>query len=200
MKRTRLLLVSGGAVVVLGMTGAALGVALNDAATPPRSTTLVADDTSSPPESPFESPSDSPSESPSQLLPSASEAPPAGGQASGRLTADQATRIALRWVGGGRITDIEAEFEHGRPVWKVELVRDGVEHDVYVDRETGSVIKAKRDGVDDRHGNDDRKGDDRKGDNRRGHDDRHGDDRHGDDDNSGSGSGDNSGRDHPEDD
>ena len=116
MKRTRLLLVSGGAVVVLGMTGAALGVALNDAATPPRSTTLVADYTSSPSESPF----DSRSNSPSQLFPSASAsgAPPAGGQASGRLTADQATRSPSGWVGGGRITDIEAEFEHGRPVWK----------------------------------------------------------------------------------
>jgi uncharacterized membrane protein YkoI len=171
MKRTTLMLATGGAVVVLATTGAALGVAASNASAPPRNATLVADDSTPEPES---------------FSPSAEAA------TSGQVSAEQASAIALSRAGGGRITEVEAELEHGRPVWKVELVNGGVKYEVYVDRETGAVVKAEREAAEvrDRHGDDaDDRGDDsttRSGDN------------------SGPGSGDdsddNSGRDHPEDD
>jgi hypothetical protein len=154
MRRTSLLVASGGAAVVLAMTGAALGVAVNDASTPPRGSTLVADDTATP--SPFESPSESfPSQSPSVSdSPSLSESPAtdspffspsakakAKAPMSGGISVDRAKAIALAHAGGGRVFDTEAEFEHGRPVWKIELVKGGAEYRVDVDRETGAIVR-----------------------------------------------------------
>ncbi|HEV7713753.1 MAG TPA: PepSY domain-containing protein, partial [Asanoa sp.] len=48
------------------------------------------------------------------------------------------------------VTKFEAEFEHGFSTWKVEVVRSGVEYDIYVDRATGRVIKADSNATDDR--------------------------------------------------
>ncbi len=194
MKRTTLMVAAAG--VVLAATGATIGVAASGASSPAQPTSLVADDSSTP------SPETFPSElSPSELSPSESETPTPGqssmddspppAKAKGRISADRAAEIALARA-GGRVTDIEAEFEHGRPVWKVELVTGGVEYRVDVDRETGAIVRFRLEDGD-----------------RGGSDDRHGDDNSGSgsgsgDDNSGSGSsghgGDNSGRDHPEDD
>ncbi|MEV4538865.1 PepSY domain-containing protein [Asanoa sp. NPDC049518] len=64
---------------------------------------------------------------------------------SGDLGAEEARRIALAKVGGGTVNEIESEFEHGFSTWKVEIVRGGVEHDVYVDRATGTIVKLDRD-------------------------------------------------------
>ncbi|MBX6354876.1 MAG: PepSY domain-containing protein [Micromonosporaceae bacterium] len=173
MKRTTLMAAAGGAVVVLAATGTALGAAVGDAATPrsARTTSLVAD-------------TSTPSSSPSGTV-----------LARGRISAEQAGRIALARAGGGRITEIEAEFEHGRPVWKVELVNGGTKFEVYVDRDTGAVVKAEREAVEARHGGDARHGTGKHsgGTAGTGSDDRSG---HG----SGSGAADRSGRDHPEDD
>ena len=93
-------------------------------------------------------------------------------------------KIALERTGGGEVTEVERELEHGRPVWDVELVRDGVEYEVDVDRETGEVLRFEADGRDDdddrgRGGrDDDRWDDDRWDDDDRGRDD-HGGDRDG---------------------
>jgi uncharacterized membrane protein YkoI len=116
---------------------------------------------------------DSPSPSASASSPSASS--PGGGSAIG---AAQARTIAIRAAGGGRVTEIERETEHGRAVWDVEVYRGGVEHDIDVDRATGEVLRHKTDREDDR-GRDDDRGDDDSGrddDRGRGGDDDHGDD------------------------
>ncbi|MEV4618173.1 PepSY domain-containing protein [Asanoa sp. NPDC049573] len=70
----------------------------------------------------------------------------------GNVSAAEAERIALARVGGGSVTKIESEYEHGFSTWKVEVVRSGVEHDVYVDRATGRVIKSDSEATDDRVG------------------------------------------------
>jgi Peptidase propeptide and YPEB domain len=61
--------------------------------------------------------------------------------ASGELSSAEAADIALRHVGGGRVTEIEREFEHGRREWKVEIIQDGREHDVRVDAASGAVTR-----------------------------------------------------------
>src|SRR5688500_69655 len=45
------------------------------------------------------------------------------------ISRDEAVRIAQERVGGGDVTEVETELEHGRPEWKIELHVNGVEHD-----------------------------------------------------------------------
>jgi len=52
-----------------------------------------------------------------------------------------ARAIALRAAGGGKVTSIESETEHGRAVWDVDVVTGGVRHDIDVDRSTGTVLR-----------------------------------------------------------
>ncbi|WP_405092666.1 PepSY domain-containing protein [Micromonospora sp. NBC_01392] len=94
--------------------------------------------------------------------------------AGGTVSRQRAAEVALARTGGGRVTEIEAETEHGRPAWSVKVTRDGWRHEVKVDRATGAVLEAERQraGTDDRSGRDDHGSHDR--------DDDHG--RHGDDD------------------
>ena len=120
---------------------------------------------------------DSPSADPS---PSASSSPSASAPSSGggsAISAAQARTIALRAAGGGRVTDIERESEHGRAVWDVEVYRGGVEHDIDVDRATGDVLRHRTDRDDDRGGDDRGRGGDDDD-----HDDDHGSGGHGSDD------------------
>lgn len=126
------------------------------------------------------------------------------GPAREQITHRQATEIAGRRVPGARITEVEREWEHGHRIWKVELVKGGLEYDVYVSAESGTIVRFRQDrddrgddgirdarGIRDDHGarvdplGDDRAkhdmGDDH-GSHGRGHgDDDHGNDRHGDD-------------------
>jgi hypothetical protein len=109
----------------------------------------------------------------------------------------EAREIAVARVGGGEVTKVETEIEHGRLEWKIEVVRDGVAYDVRVDATTGDVTRV--DGgsapststppapappttTDDHHRN--RGGDDHRGDDRGRHGDddrvRHGGEDHGD--------------------
>jgi len=111
--------------------------------------------------------------------PATSTTPP---MSADRLTAEKAAEIALARTGGGTVTEIESEFEHGFSTWKIEIVKSGVEHDIYVDRATGRIVKSDTDtrdddARDDRH--DDDAGDDRRDDDAR--DDRHDDDARDDD-------------------
>ncbi|MCX6465260.1 MAG: PepSY domain-containing protein [Pseudonocardiales bacterium] len=120
-----------------------------------------------------------PSTSPLTTTPSTATASPTTSQAPApaapALAADAAAAIALRHTGGGRVTEIERETEHGRAEWKVEIVTGGVERDVRVDATTGAITRDETD----RPRDDDRGGDDRGGDDDRGHDagDDHGGDR-----------------------
>lgn len=70
---------------------------------------------------------------------------PAPGAGAGAVSRDRAIDIALATTGGGTVVDTEAEWEHGRAAWKIEIMKGGVEHDVYVDRETGGIVKFDRD-------------------------------------------------------
>ncbi|BFU45984.1 PepSY domain-containing protein [Krasilnikovia sp. MM14-A1004] len=104
---------------------------------------------------------------------SAPTSAPAAPTAAGAVSIDAARTIALRAAGGGRVTDIEAETEHGRAVWDVDVVVGGVRHDIDVDRATGAVLRHRVKGSsgsttagDDRgrgRGSDDAAGDDRGG-------------------------------------
>lgn len=70
------------------------------------------------------------------------------------ISRDEAIRIAQERVGGGDVTEVETELEHGRPEWKIELHVNGVEHDVRVDAQTGDItrVDSDDDDHDDRHG------------------------------------------------
>ncbi|MEU4220703.1 PepSY domain-containing protein [Actinoplanes sp. NPDC026623] len=77
---------------------------------------------------------------------------------------DAARAIALGVAGGGRVTGIEAETEHGRAVWDIDVVTNGVRHDIDVDRATGAVLRHRTKGSDrvktrssDDNGTDDRR-------------------------------------------
>lgn len=65
------------------------------------------------------------------------------------VTARQAVEIALGYVGGGRLVEVEPDHEHGRAVWEVEIAKGGVCHEVDVDRGTGAVVGAEQDSPDD---------------------------------------------------
>lgn len=63
-----------------------------------------------------------------------------------RLTMEDARRIALEHVPGGRIESIELDYERGRAIYEVE-VRDqqGREHELDIDANDGSVIRTEVD-------------------------------------------------------
>ena len=63
-----------------------------------------------------------------------------------------AKAIALSAAGGGRVTKVERETEHGRPVYDIEVQAGSVEHDIDVDRVTGEVLRHRTDRDDDRSG------------------------------------------------
>jgi uncharacterized membrane protein YkoI len=50
-------------------------------------------------------------------------------------------QIALARVGGGEVTEMQGELEHGRSEWKVRVVKDGKTYDVRVDAATGEVTR-----------------------------------------------------------
>ena len=54
---------------------------------------------------------------------------------------DAAKAIAIRVAGGGYVQSAERETEHGRAVWDIDVIRNGVEHDIDVDRATGDVTR-----------------------------------------------------------
>ncbi|WBC14273.1 PepSY domain-containing protein [Micromonospora sp. WMMA1998] len=118
-----------------------------------------------------------------------------GAATGGAVSRQRAAEVALARTGGGRVIEVEAETEHGRPAWSVKVDRDGWRHEVKVDRGTGAVLEVERE----RAGADDQSRDDSRGrdddgsrddsrvwdddggrDDSRGRDDRHDD--HGDDD------------------
>ncbi|MEU1241425.1 PepSY domain-containing protein [Micromonospora parva] len=160
MKRTNLLLASVGGSAVLAVAGVALGVtAANDsrtggtalAAATVAPTGTVAPSTTDAPGT-TDTPS-APSGTPSSGTPSSGT--PSGTPSTGSTPAGSAVdetragEIALAKAGGGQIVEVEAEQENGRPVWSVEIVAGDTEHEVDVDRDNGSVIKAEQEPVDD---------------------------------------------------
>lgn len=180
---TRKLLVGAIAVGALAVT-AGTAVALSGQQDPTNTSSATTTTSSSPfstSSSPSSTSGSSTSGSPTSPTSSTESSPTSTGTNSPSSTVpvdpvisrDEAIRIAQERVGGGDVTEVENELEHGRPEWKIELHVNGVEHDVRVDARTGDVTRVDSD-------------DDRDDDDHDGRDDR--DDR--DDDNSGKGSGD----------
>ncbi|MET8228193.1 PepSY domain-containing protein [Streptomyces sp. NPDC005301] len=195
MKRTSVVLLASGALVA-AVTG----------------TALAGGGDGSSPSSGSSSASATPSSSTSAATPTATPTPTpsmddtAGATATmpakGAVSSRHARAIALSHVGGGSVTKVEGEMEHGRAVWRVRIVRDGARYDVDVDANTGEVTRSRggagssgadsrrddhgdarddRSGADDhgaRAGADHERGDDRSGH----HDDGTSDDRRGGDD------------------
>ncbi|MEV1320333.1 PepSY domain-containing protein [Micromonospora arborensis] len=159
MKRTNLLLATVGGSAVLAVAGVALGVnAANGTQVGGTALAAVtADPTATDAPGASGTPSSgTPSSTPSSGAPS-SGTPSAGTAPAGSAVDEKrAGEIALAKAGGGQIVEVEAEQEHGRPVWSVEIVAGDTEHEVDVDRDNGSVVKAEQEPVDD----DDRSGDD----------------------------------------
>jgi uncharacterized membrane protein YkoI len=80
------------------------------------------------------------------------------------VTADEAGSRAVARVGGGTVTKVEREVEHGRTVWKVDVRRDTRLTEVHVDVANGAVTRVEDDDRRDghgRHGSDDGPGHDR---------------------------------------
>ncbi|MFF3705165.1 PepSY domain-containing protein [Streptomyces phaeochromogenes] len=85
------------------------------------------------------------------------------------MSSSRAGQLALSHVGGGTITEVEAETEHGRAVWSVKIVKNGGRYEVHVDRSSGDITRSRAKADDDRRddggsgrdgssGNDDRGG------------------------------------------
>lgn len=150
MKRTNLLLATVGGSAVLAVAGVALGV--NAASGSRTGGTALAAATVAPtatdaPEATGSPSAGTPSGTPSSGTPSG--APSAASAPAGSAVDEKrAGEIALAKAGGGQIVEIEAEQEQGRSVWSVEIVAGDTEHEVDVDRDNGSVVKAEQEPVD----------------------------------------------------
>jgi uncharacterized membrane protein YkoI len=64
----------------------------------------------------------------------------------GNVSRQEATNIAIAHVGGGNANWPEMEFEHFQRVWSVEVFYDGLEHEVFINRLTGEIIRVEIDG------------------------------------------------------
>ncbi|MFI2712041.1 PepSY domain-containing protein [Micromonospora sp. NPDC018662] len=179
MRRTSLMLAAAGGVAVLAVTGAALGATAADRSTGRTAPAAVTVEDN--PARTATSGEDNPARSgtngednPARTATGDDDDPARRGAdddagptraAGGTVSRQRAAEVALTRIGGGRVTEIEAETEHGRPAWSVKVSRDGWRHEVKVDRVTGTVLAADRQraGTDDRDGRDDGARDDRNG-------------------------------------
>ncbi|RLP91980.1 hypothetical protein EAD89_09905, partial [Micromonospora sp. BL4] len=139
-----LLLATVGGSAVLAVAGVALGVnAANDSRSggTALAAATVAPTATDAPETSGSPSAGTPSGTPTSGTPSGT--PTAGSAPAGAAVDEQrAGEIALARAGGGRIVEVEAEQENGRQVWSVEIVAGDTEHEVDVDRDNGSVVKA----------------------------------------------------------
>ncbi|TCB90969.1 hypothetical protein E0H26_26105 [Micromonospora zingiberis] len=169
MKRNPLILASvGGAAAVLAAAGVFLGVTAADtdrsrqatltAATSAPTTAGVPDDDATPDDSSGTVATTDPTATGTPAAPgsptaSTGSATPGSGQDA--VSAERAGELALAQAGGGRITEIDRDRENGRPVWEVEIVKGDTEHEIDIDRETGAVVKAEQEPVDNDDDDDD---------------------------------------------
>ncbi len=148
MKRKALAVAGVTALATLTIGGAALAAAGGDDSVQRRPGAVAVTGSPSPDDSPSPtdtaSPDDSPTASPDDSSTTTAPARPGGAVVSG----DLAVAAALHRVGGGTVTKVESEFEHGRAVWKVRIVKDGVRYDLHVDKETGAITRFESKGGD----------------------------------------------------
>ena len=65
-------------------------------------------------------------------------------QRQGFISPDQARRAALARV-GGRVKDVDFDYDDGYPHYDVEIVKNGREYDVKLDARSGRVRSVRRD-------------------------------------------------------
>jgi hypothetical protein len=146
MKRKALAVAGVAALATFSIAGAALAAGADDPVRPGTSVSGSPSpddnpdptDTASPDDSPTGSLTDSPTASPDDSSTTTAPAVPS----------DLAAAAALSKVGGGVVTRIESEVEHGRAVWKIRIVKDGVRYDVRVDKQTGEIVRFESKGAD----------------------------------------------------
>lgn len=171
MERPNRVTIAGAAIGALALIGS--GVVIATAGGTPETAPLVSSAT--------EQPVSETSQSPGTPAPAddsnSAETTGGGDQSTSQdaVSREEAVRIAEQALAEQGtvppLREVEQEHEHGRAVWEVEF---GADHEVYVDVETGEVVKVEMDDDgddDDDHGHDDR-GDDDYGDDDHGHDDR----------------------------
>jgi hypothetical protein len=77
------------------------------------------------------------------------------------LPLEKIIRIATKAVGGGEVIEIEFKVREGRPVCEVKIIdRSGRLREVYVDAQTGKVLKIEGGGLRRGRGDDDDSDDD----------------------------------------
>lgn len=147
MTRTRVLAALLAGLTLAGLGTAATALGSDDPASTPPPVTVVAQTRAA---------------TPASALMANAPAPDA-------VSADEAGARAVAHLGGGAVTKVEREVEHGRTVWKVDVRRDSRLTEAHVDVATGTVTRIKDDRTDGdrsddhggRHGNDDGPGHDR---------------------------------------
>lgn len=189
MRRTSLVLATVGGAAVLAVTGAAIGVTTAAGSGPATAPAAVTADVTDPVgDTADDNPGTADDNPGADDSATAGTAPTRGAPNTaprGAVDRQQAGRVALALLGGGRIVEIETETEHARPVWSVKVTRAGTTYEIKVDRGDGTVAEVERrtadgsrthDRYDDHDGT---RGDDHGGDDRN---DDHGGDRSGGDD------------------
>jgi uncharacterized membrane protein YkoI len=65
---------------------------------------------------------------------------------SAKISFERAEEIAIAHVGSGVVEDIERDDDRGRLVYEVDVVaKDGKEHELVIDANDGSIVKAEID-------------------------------------------------------
>ena len=139
MRRKTLILTVGGSLAAAAIVGTAIGAGAAEVASEglgpaPAATTSRTDPTGTPGTRPTDDPTGTPGTGPTSTPP-----------AAGSVTSERAVEIALAIAGGGRLDDVEREWEHGRTVWSVKVVDGGWEVRVDVDAATGEVVRTEQD-------------------------------------------------------
>ena len=67
--------------------------------------------------------------------------------AEAKISQEQAQKIALAQVPGGKVEEAELEREHGKLVWSFDIATADSRHvmDVEIDAETGAVLEVEKD-------------------------------------------------------
>ena len=62
-----------------------------------------------------------------------------------RISGQEAMNIAIEHVGGGYANTAKREFEAFQKAWNVEVFYDGLIHEIYINANSGAIIKVEFD-------------------------------------------------------
>ncbi|WP_433285683.1 PepSY domain-containing protein [Micromonospora sp. CA-244673] len=155
MRRTSLVLAAVGGAAVLAVTGAAIGVTTAGGSGPATAPAALTADVTDPaggsaddnPGTADDNPGTADDNPGADDSATAGTAPTRGAPTTaprGAVDRQEAGRVALALLGGGRIVEIEAETEHASPVWSVKVARAGSTYEIKVHRGDGTVVEVER--------------------------------------------------------